>query len=80
MTNIKYLFFYIILLTSSHFVQAQNAPDFTFTDTEGGTHHLQERLDQGYIIVLDFFYVDCPPCVETGTELESIYHDSKEKM
>lgn len=61
------------------FVQAQNAPDFTFTDTEGITHNLQERLDDGYIIVLDFFYVDCPPCIDTGIELEAIhndYHDS----
>jgi hypothetical protein len=79
MTEIKILLFYIILLISPQFVQGQNAPDFTFTDTEGVTRNLQERLDEGYIIVLDFFYVDCPPCVDTGIELESIHNDYQGK-
>ena len=75
MTEIKNLFFYIIFLLASQFVQAQNAPDFTFTDVNGITHNLQDRLDDGYIIMLDFFYVDCPPCVETGIGIESISND-----
>jgi len=79
MTKIKYLFFYIALLISPQFVQAQNAPDFTFTDIYGATHNLQERLNDGYIIVLDFFYVDCPPCVDTGMDLEAIHNDYQGK-
>lgn len=75
MTKVKYLFFLIICLISPQFVQAQNAPDFTFTDSEGVTRNLQERLDDGYIILLDFFYVDCPPCADTGIELQSIHDD-----
>jgi len=75
MTRIKLFFFYLLLFTFSQFVQAQSAPDFTFTDTEGVTRNLQERLDEGYIIVLDFFYVDCPPCEDTGAELEAIHND-----
>lgn len=65
----------IFFLLSTQFVAAQTAPDFTYTDTEGVTHTLSERLNEGYIIVLDFFFVDCPPCLETGIELEAIHND-----
>jgi thiol-disulfide isomerase/thioredoxin len=79
MTKVHYFFFLFICLISPQFVQAQNAPDFTFTDTEGVSHNLQERLDAGFIIVLDFFYVNCPPCVDTGIELEAIHNDYQGK-
>lgn len=79
MAKNKFFLFYFFLLSFPQFVQAQSAPDFTFTDTEGITRNLQEHLDEGFIIVLDFFYVDCPPCVDTGIELESIYNDYQGK-
>ncbi len=79
MTKIKYFLFFIIFLISPQFVEAQNAPDFSFTDTEGVTRNLQERLDDGYIVLLDFFFVDCPPCIETGIELQAIHDDYQGK-
>jgi peroxiredoxin len=36
------------------------APDFTLTDTEGRSHTLSDYLDQGEIVVLEWFNPDCP--------------------
>lgn len=70
-------FFLTLLLCCSSLlvVFAQTAPDFSFTDVNGEEHNLYESLDEGKIIVLDFFYVDCPPCVESSAELQSIHED-----
>lgn len=53
----------------------QTAPDFSFTDTEGVIHTLSEALDSGKVIMLDFFFVNCPPCVNLAPEIESIIED-----
>ena len=36
------------------------APDFTLTDTEGAEYTLQTFLDDGKIVVLEWFNPDCP--------------------
>lgn len=36
------------------------APDFTLTDTEGAEHSLQTYLEDGRIVVLEWFNPDCP--------------------
>ncbi len=38
------------------------ALDFTATDTHGETHHLYDYLEDGKVVVLDFFYTTCGPC------------------
>ena len=36
------------------------APDFTLTDTEGNEHSLAALLDDGKVVVLEWFNPDCP--------------------
>lgn len=54
------------LFLSLSAVVAQTAPDFNFTDTKGNEHNLQNALDQGYLVIIDFFFFDCPPCQATA--------------
>lgn len=55
---------------------AQNAPDFEITDTKGKTHKLYEDyLDKGKSVVLDLFFVDCPPCNTLAPLMEPLYQD-----
>ena len=36
------------------------APDFTLEDTAGQAHALQKYLDEGHVVVLEWFNADCP--------------------
>jgi len=55
---------------------SQTAPDFTVTDINGETHQLYaDYLDQGKTVVLDFFFVDCPPCQAIAPYFETLYQD-----
>ncbi len=36
------------------------APDFVLKDTNGQEHHLQQYLDDGKTVVLEWFNADCP--------------------
>jgi thiol-disulfide isomerase/thioredoxin len=38
------------------------APDFTAIDTHGETHTLYDYLEDGKVVVLDFFFTTCGPC------------------
>ncbi|MCB0753984.1 MAG: T9SS type A sorting domain-containing protein [Flavobacteriales bacterium] len=50
------------LFSTGAFAQFGTAHDFTVTDIEGGTHHLYDILDQGYVVVLDASATWCGPC------------------
>lgn len=67
------------LALSLQLTWAQTAPDFTFTDVHGETHNLQHTLDQGYIVLLDFFFVNCPPCRDSAPLIQSIHEDYADK-
>lgn len=54
---------------------AQDAPDFTITDTDGVERNLYQTLDEGYIVMIDFFFVDCPPCQASAPEIQAISDD-----
>lgn len=52
------------------------APDFSVTDTHGNEHNLYEDyLNRGKTVVLDLFFVDCPPCNTLAPLLEPLYQD-----
>lgn len=53
----------------------QTVADFTVTDTDGNTHTLSDYTNAGKWVVLDFFFVDCPPCQGTA----SIFNELHEK-
>lgn len=36
------------------------APEFTLTDTDGKEHNLQQYLQDGHVVVLEWFNPDCP--------------------
>lgn len=66
----------IFALMSFTAVYAQDAPDFTVTDTHGTVHNLYaDYLDKGKTVVLDMFFVDCPPCQGMAPFMEQAYQD-----
>jgi len=51
------------------------APNFTLTDIDGTSHTLYDYLDQGKVVVLDFFATWCPPCNNNADAVEEVYAD-----
>jgi peroxiredoxin len=51
------------------------APTFTLTDTDGKTHALQQYLDDGKVVVLEWFNPQCPFVVKHH-EHNSTMHDT----
>jgi len=69
----KTIYTFIILLFAIG-LSAQTAPDFTVTDTHGNELSLYEDyLDQGKTVVLDLFFVNCPPCNDLAPLMEPVY-------
>ncbi len=63
---------FIILFSLS--ANAQFAPDFTVTDTNGEEHNLySDYLDQGKTVVIKFFFVGCPPCTAIAPDVQALY-------
>ncbi len=64
----------ISCLSFSYPLFTQDAPDFTITDTHGVEHNLYEDyLDQGKTVLIDFFFVNCPPCQSFAPTLQGLY-------
>jgi len=55
--------------------QAQTAPDFTITTTDGVTRNLYSTLAQGKTVVLDFFYPTCQGCWYWAPVIEQSYQN-----
>ena len=52
----------------------QLAPNFNVTDAHGNDHRLHEDyLDQGKTVVIELFFVDCPPCNSIAPLVQSLY-------
>jgi len=54
---------------------SQQAPNIILTDVEGNKHELYDALGQGYIVFLDFSFIECAPCNEALHEIKSIIED-----
>jgi len=75
----KLYIFILSLFSITTTIFGQTTPDFSFTDINGETHTLSETLAEGKVVLLDIFYVDCPPCNEWAPELDQLaadYEDS----
>lgn len=57
------------------FASAQTAPDFTFTDIDGNAHTLSTALEDGKIIIIDFFFVNCGPCISWAPNIDQLIAD-----
>lgn len=70
----KNVFLPILCLLMCQLVNAQTAPDFEVTDTHGNVHKLYEDyLDQGKTVMIDLFFVDCPPCNQIAPFMPALY-------
>lgn len=66
----------IIFLTLGFSVIAQDAPDFTVTDSKGGQHTLYaDYLNQDKTVVLKIFFTTCPPCNQIAPLMEPLYQE-----
>ena len=55
-------------------IQGQVAPNFTVTDVDGNAHNLYtDYLDQGKIVALKIFFVNCPPCNAAAPSFQTRY-------
>jgi thiol-disulfide isomerase/thioredoxin len=69
----------LILATLPVALRAQTALDtainFTVKDVDGVTHHLNHYLEQGELVVIDFFTITCGPCVTYAPEINAAYEN-----
>lgn len=55
---------------------AQNAPDFTITDSDGVEHSLYaDYLNQGKSVLIKVFFTTCPPCRALASSMEPYYEE-----
>ncbi len=65
--------FLIAALSLSAQVAVETAPDFTVKDVDGNQHHLYDYLDNGKLVVIDFFTTNCGPCQTYASEVSASY-------
>ncbi len=69
-------FLLALIICASLNLKAQNAPNFIITDTHNQEHNLYEDyLDQGKTVLIDFFFVSCPPCQSFAPTLQDLYEE-----
>jgi thiol-disulfide isomerase/thioredoxin len=66
-------------LLSASIVHAQGpasdiAPNFILSDIDGVEHDMHAQLDQGKVVILDFWAIWCEPCFESFPAIEQIWN------
>ncbi|MEL6988614.1 MAG: redoxin domain-containing protein, partial [Bacteroidota bacterium] len=65
-----------ILLSFAGMAMAQNAPNFSVTDSKGTEHRLYEDYtDQGKTVVIKIFHTSCSICARIAPRTQSLYED-----
>lgn len=73
----KILFFPAFLAVGLRLFAAP-APDFTITDSDGNVRQLYaDYVNQGKVVVLDIFFINCPPCNTHAPYWQSLYTNIK---
>lgn len=55
-------------------LNAAKAPDFTVTDSKNKVHNLYtDYLNKDKVVVIKFFFVDCPPCNAIASTVQASY-------
>lgn len=72
----KHLLLSLLLFGSRLF--ALPAPDFDVTDSDGNQHSLYgDYVSQGKVLVIEIFFVNCPPCATHAPHFQSLYASKK---
>ncbi len=83
-TLIKLLFIMVwVFVVCIHGKGQKKVADFSFVDSEGKLHRLYEDyLEKKKLVVVDLFFVDCPPCNQIAPYLKTSYESwgSGEKL
>lgn len=72
---LKLLFIKVALMTLwVNGISQKKVADISFVDSEGMEHQLyKDYLDKKMVVVIDLFFVDCPPCNQIAPFLKSSY-------
>ncbi len=72
---LKKILFASTLLVAAYSNSQTTAMDFTQDDCNGNPHHLFQDLEDGNVVILEFFMTNCGSCVVAGNKLESVKAD-----
>jgi len=76
--NILFILFLFISASAVKGYAYDDAPDFTLRDIDGNEFSLSDY--QGKVVLLDFFYIDCPPCREEISHLKTLHEQFGEDL